>query len=83
MAQLVQSLKTDSSQWIKAQRSDLAGFALQRGYGSFSVGPTHLQALIEYIDKQEAHHRRRTYEEEVLMFLKKYKMEYDEGHLWD
>jgi len=83
IADLVETLKTSSSKWAKAQSPDLADFSWQRGYGCFSVGPTDLDALCAYIDNQEEHHRTRTFEEEFRVFLKKYGVAYDEAYVWD
>jgi REP element-mobilizing transposase RayT len=82
IANLVEELKTSSSKWLKTQ-SLIGNFAWQRGYGCFSVGPTDLDSLCAYIDGQEEHHRKRTFQEEFLMFLAKYKVEYDEAYVWD
>ena len=83
IAKLVEELKTSSSKWMKAQSPMLAEFAWQRGYACFSVGPTDLEALNEYIDDQDEHHRKRTFQEEFRMFLKKYGVKYDEAYVWD
>ena len=83
IADLVVNLKTSSSKWLKTQSADLAAFSWQRGYGCFSVGPADLDSLCAYIDKQEEHHRTRTFQEEFRMFLKKYGVEYDEAYVWD
>jgi REP element-mobilizing transposase RayT len=83
IANLVEELKTSSSKWLKTQSPDPAGFAWQRGYGCFSVGPSDLDSLCAYIDGQEEHHRKRTFQEEFRMFLAKYKVEYDEAYVWD
>ena len=83
VADLVETLKTASSKWVKTQSPDLADFSCQRGYGCFSVGPSDLDALRAYIDDQENHHRTRTVQEELRMFLKKYGVEYDEAYVWD
>ena len=83
MAQLVEELKTSSSKWLKTQSPALAAFALQRGYGAFSVGPSDLNALLHYIDTQEEHHKTRTFQDEYRAFLKKYGIEYDERYVWD
>jgi REP element-mobilizing transposase RayT len=82
IANLVEELKTSSSKWLKTQ-SPIGNFAWQRGYGCFSVGPTDLDSLCAYIDGQEEHHRKRTFQEEFLMFLAKYRVEYDEAYVWD
>jgi REP element-mobilizing transposase RayT len=83
VAELVEEIKTSSSRWIKTRDSNLANFSWQRGYGIFSVGPTDLELLCQYIDTQETHHQKKTFQEEYVMFLKKYGIEYDERYVWD
>jgi len=83
MAQLVEELKTSSSKWLKTQSPTLARFVWQRGYGAFSVGPSDLEALRNYIDTQEEHHRTHTFQEEYRAFLKRYGVEFDERYVWD
>ncbi|MBN1516565.1 IS200/IS605 family transposase [Candidatus Sumerlaeota bacterium] len=83
IADLVEKLKTASSKWIKTQGGHLSEFAWQRGYGCFSIGPNDLAALMNYIDRQQEHHEKRTFQDEFRMFLKKYGVEYDEAYVWD
>ena len=80
-AQLVEKLKTSSSRWLKTQSPSMIHFAWQRGYGAFSVGPSDLGALRQYIDGQEDHHRSKTFQEEYRAFLKRYDVEFDERYL--
>jgi putative transposase len=82
VATLVEDVKIASSKWIKAQAPELSNFAWQPGYGVFSVGPSDLKALLNYIDKQEEHHLTKTFEEEFRMFLAKYDIAFDEQYLW-
>jgi REP element-mobilizing transposase RayT len=83
VANLVQDLKTSSSQWLKDQSAGLKHFSWQRGYGAFSVGPADLESLRAYIDTQEEHHRTRTFQEEYRAFLVKYGVDFDERYVWD
>ncbi|WP_263364950.1 transposase [Edaphobacter acidisoli] len=83
VAELVKQLKSVSSQWIKMQAPELKKFAWQRGYAAFSVGPTDLGALVEYIAGQEEHHRKRSFQDEMRAFLKRYGVEFDERYVWD
>jgi putative transposase len=83
IADLLEELKTSSSKSLKTDLAQLSDFAWQRGYGAFSVAPGDLQALIAYIDKQEEHHRTRTFQDEYRAFLNKYGIEFDERYLWD
>jgi hypothetical protein len=52
------------------------------GYGVFSVSPTDLSTLTAYIDSQEAHHAKQTFEDEFRKFLKRYGIEWDEKYIW-
>jgi putative transposase len=81
IAELVAEVKASSSKWMKTQ--GVAKFAWQRGYGVFSVGPADLEALVNYIDGQEAHHQKRDLQEEMKALLRKYGVEFDERYLWD
>jgi putative transposase len=83
IAHLIEELKISSSKWLKTQSPALAQFAWQNGYGVFSVGPSDLETLRAYIDKQEEHHRTHTFQEEYRTFLKRYGVEYDERYVWD
>lgn len=80
-AKVVSEMKTASTAWMK--RHGIANFAWQRGYGLFSVGPADLDALVRYIDQQEAHHRRRSFEDEMRAFFARYHVAFDERYVWD
>jgi putative transposase len=83
VAALVRELKRDSSKWIKEKNSELADFHWQNGYGAFSVSPSHVPALTQYIANQEEHHRKETYQDEFRRLCKKYGVEIDERYVWD
>jgi len=83
MAKLIEEIKKPASIWIKQQASGSPLFAWQAGYGIFSLGQSQLPALLKYIDSQEEHHRTKSFKEELLEFLEKYGVEYDEKYLWD
>ena len=81
IADLVRDLKRASSRWLKEE--GVAEFDWQDGYGAFGVSPGRLTASAEYIDRQEAHHRNETFQDEFRRLLQKYGVEFDERHLWD
>ena len=83
VADLVKELKRDSSQWAKTKAPDLADFYWQSGYGAFSISPSHVELVRDYIAKQEEHHRRVTFQEEFRRLLRKYGLEWDERYVWD
>jgi REP element-mobilizing transposase RayT len=73
-------LRTNSSRWAHA--TGHAGFGWQSGYGAFSVSQSNVEAVLEYIAHQEEHHRKVTFQEEYVMFLRKHGISYDENNLW-
>jgi putative transposase len=83
ISDLIRELKRESSQWLKTKGPELESFYWQSGYGAFSISPSHVQGLKEYIAKQEDHHRQETFQDEFRRFLKKYGLEYDERYVWD
>jgi putative transposase len=82
-ADFVEAMKKTSSKWIKALDPKYRGFYWQRGYGAFSVSPSQLQAVLEYVESQEEHHRTRSFQEEYRDFLSKYGVAFDERYVWD
>jgi REP element-mobilizing transposase RayT len=80
---LMEEVKKQSSKWIKTIDTKYAKFYWQDGYGIFSVNPSEIEIVVDYIKKQEEHHKKRTFKEELIAFLKKYNVEYDEQYLWD
>ena len=80
---LLEEIKKRSSKWIKTKGIEYSKFYWQDGYGVFSVNPSEVEKVVEYIENQHEHHKKRTFQQELLAFLKKYKIEYDEKYLWD
>jgi len=80
-AKVVSEIKTGSSIWMKQQ--GVTRFAWQRGYGLFSVSPADIGKLVRYIETQKAHHRKRSFEDEMRAFFAKYHVEFDERYVWD
>jgi len=78
IADLLEEVKTDSSKWMKKRAAELKNFYWQDGYGAFSVNPREVDMVTEYIQNQREHHSIKTFKDEYLAFLKKYKVEYDE-----
>jgi REP-associated tyrosine transposase len=76
-------LKTNSSKWIHDRWPARSKFAWQTGYGAFSVSKSSAGAVFGYIADQEEHHRRKTFQEEFLEYLKKHEIDYDERYIWE
>lgn len=82
LSDLVRKLKSHSTVWVKATFHEAYDFCWQRGYGAFSVNPQEKDTVIEYIVHQQEHHKNRSFQDELLVFLKKYGVTYDEKYLW-
>lgn len=83
VAEVVEEMKKRSSKWAKTKGGLQRNFQWQTGYGAFSIGRSNVDALKRYIAGQKEHHRRKTFEEEYINFLRKYGVEYDERYVWD
>lgn len=83
VAEMVRLIKCNSSKWMNEQRINADRFEWQTGYGTFTVSTSQLAALREYVQNQESHHRKQTFQEEFVGFLKRHGVEYEERYLWD
>ena len=83
IAEIVYEVKRGSSKWIKTKGPEFKKFHWQSGYGALSVSQSHVEQVRRYIEGQERHHRRITFEDEFREFLQRYEVEFDERYLWD
>jgi putative transposase len=81
-SKIAQLLKGGSSLWIRTEFPELWGFEWQDGYGAFTVSKSALPDVQGYIQNQRQHHRKMSFQEEYLAFLKKHGVDYDERYLW-
>ncbi len=82
LCHLMEELKKSSSKWIKTKGNAFRSFSWQDGYGAFTVGESQVEALKIYITGQKERHKRQTFEQELLLLLKKYRVPFDERYLW-
>ncbi len=82
LARLTEEIKRHSSRWIKTKGPYYNQFAWQGGYAGFSVSQSLHDKTKLYIQNQEEHHKKMTFKEELMAFLKEYGIEYDERYLW-
>ncbi len=83
LVKLMEQLKSNSSKWIKTKGNEYSNFYWQDGYGAFSVNPSEIEIVVNYIANQKEHHSKKTFQNEYRAFLKKYRVEYDEKYVWD
>lgn len=82
IAKAIQLLKGGSSKWVHDRFPDHNNFKWQEGYGAFSVNISHADDTIAYIKRQKEHHRKKSFQEEYVSFLKKHGIDYDERYVW-
>lgn len=84
-ADLVEFLKTRSSKWFKieGQAPFARKFAWQRGYAAFSVSQSRLASVVRYIQNQEKHHKRISFQDEYRKLLVRHGIGFDEQYVWD
>ena len=80
---LIEVIKTETSKWAKNVDGGDKSFAWQSGYGVFSVSYSNLASVENYITNQEAHHAKRSYQDEFRLLCEKHGLEIDERYVWD
>jgi len=83
LAKVIEELKKGYSKWLKTQGSEFHNFHWQAGYGAFSVSQSNVQEVKRYIEQLQEHHRKRTFQEELVALLRLHETEFNETHLWD
>ena len=68
LAKAVQVLKANSSRWLGEHGLD---FAWQEGYGAFSVSASNAEAVRHYIEHQNEHHAKHSFEDKFVSLLRK------------
>ncbi|QOG02022.1 IS200/IS605 family transposase [Flavobacterium sp. MDT1-60] len=82
ISDLMKNIKQDSSKWINASKFLKNHFEWQEGYGAFSYSKSQLNAVVNYIQSQELHHKKKTFREEYVDFLEKFEVDYDEKFIF-
>ena len=83
LSEIVGKVKANSSGWVHREFPEKQAFAWQTGYSAFSVSHSQKESVLDYIVKQEEHHRKMSFQDELIRFLKKHEVEYEERYLWD
>jgi REP element-mobilizing transposase RayT len=82
VSELMKTVKAKSSKYINDHKLTPERFEWQDGYSVFSYGQSQVDSVYRYIQGQEVHHKKQTFREEYLMFLKKFKVAYDEQYIF-
>ena len=83
LSETLRVMKTNSSRWIHQKPETENTFEWQEGYGAFSVSSSNMEAVLRYIAHQETHHKKISFQEEFVTFLKRNGIEYDPRFIWE
>lgn len=81
LASLVKDIKLAATSHIKEENLFKNFGGWQNGYSAFTYSIDAKENLIEYVKRQEEHHRKKTFEEELRELLEEHKIPYDEKYL--
>lgn len=82
LSKLMQQVKEDSTKWINSRGFVRHKFNWQEGFGAFSYSRSHVPAVCNYIEKQEEHHRKKTFLTEYKELLTAFEIEFDDAYLF-
>lgn len=80
---VIQEMKTETSKWLKKQSPATSGFTWQAGYGAFSASESKIPEVKAYIENQEEHHKKMSFQDEFRALCKRHHLEIDERYAWD
>ncbi len=83
LSDLVRDIKNNASNFVNDHKFVKGKFAWQEGYGAFSYSHSHIGKVYDYILNQEKYHKKKTFKQEYLDFLKRFEVEYDEKYLFE
>ena len=83
LSDLVRDIKANSSRFINEKKWINGKFEWQTGFGAFSYSHSQLTNVINYIQNQEEHHKKKTFKEEYVDFLKAFDIDYNNQYLFD
>ncbi|MCC5915091.1 MAG: IS200/IS605 family transposase [Balneolaceae bacterium] len=82
LSELMKYVKQDSSKWLNQNVLYNSKFTWQDGFGAFSYSKSQVPGVIKYIQNQKEHHKKRSFKEEYLDFLKKFDVDFDERYIF-
>lgn len=83
VSDITRDIKANSSNWIKNRFHFLETFSWQEGFGAFSYSKSQAPKVNNYVLNQKEHHKKKTFKQEYLGFLKAFDVEYDTKYLFE
>ena len=83
LKKIVEEVKKGSSKWMKTRGPSHPQFSWQAGYAAFSVSQSNVGTVQRYIDRQDTHHLKVGFQDELRALFKRHEIEFDERYVWD
>ena len=83
LSDLVREIKKSSNKFVNDKKFTNFNFEWQEGYGAFSYSHSSLDKVIKYIMNQKEHHKKQTFRDEYMSFLKKFVIEFKDEYLFE
>ena len=83
ISDMIQDVKRASTNFINEKKLIHGHFNWQKGFGAFSYSKSQVPNVCEYITKQEGHHRKRTFKEEYIEFIKLFNVDFKNEYVFD
>ncbi|MBR9920556.1 MAG: IS200/IS605 family transposase [Bacteroidetes bacterium] len=83
ISELVRDVKSNSSKMINQEKLTPSRFSWQSGFGAFSYSREQLCNVINYIRSQPEHHKKSSFQQEYMRFLKESGIEYKDEYLFN
>lgn len=82
LSDLVKQIKQDSTKWINQQGFVRGRFSWQAGYAAFSYSKSQVPKVVRYIQNQKENHKKKSFREEYLEFLKAFQIDFNESYIF-
>ena len=83
VSEMLQHIKGNSSKWLNSEKRLQMKFEWQAGYGAFTVSMSQVPSVRKYIQGQEQHHRKMSFQDEFLAMLKRHQIDYDARYVFE
>ncbi len=81
LSDLVREVKKASTNMIKEKAYCKCDFKWQEGFGAFSYGHSQIDSVVKYIMRQKEHHRKQSFRDEYVAFLKLFNVAYNDAYI--
>ena len=82
ISNLMQTVKGESSEWIKKKGFVRGKFQWQEGYGAFSYSHERVNQIVNYVMNQKEHHKSRPFMDEYRELLEEFKIAFDQQYIF-